>query len=399
MWEIIWFENRHRRRRSTGTDDRREAEKALGAFLLEEQNKKPARASDPDDRPIAEVLALYGAEQAVHLKSGTTIGFNIETLLKFWGKKNVGEVTRTTCSEYVKSRSLNKNKVTKKTGIGQGTIVRELGVLQTAINHDFKMRRLTNTVFVWRPPTPKPKDRWLTRQEAARLLRAARAPTRHDEKTGRVVTNRARAWLPKFILMALYSSARKEAIYELKWNKVDLERRIIDFNGEEPTRRQKRRAIIPIPTRLYGFLRRWKKQGTNSGFVLSFNGHAIGDVKKSLQRIAKEAGLPNVSAHTFRHTAATWMTQAGVDMMPVSKYLGHSSVKTTERVYAHHHPDYLHDARDALDFGHANRAKQILAAPLAAPSSEIEIPEPLLTPWKGMVGATGFEPVTPTMSR
>ena len=50
-----------------------------------------------------------------------------------------------------------------------GTVRRELGVLQAAINFAHKRGKLTHTVAVELPAAPPPKERWLTRDEAAKL--------------------------------------------------------------------------------------------------------------------------------------------------------------------------------------------------------------------------------------
>ena len=60
------------------------------------------------------------------------------------------------------------------------------------------------------------------------------------------------------------------------------------------------------------------------------------------------AGLPGVTAHVLRHTAATWMAQRGVSLERIGAYLGNSAA-TVERVYAHHHPAYMAEASAALD--------------------------------------------------
>ena len=43
------------------------------------------------------------------------------------------------------------------------------------------------------------------------------------------------------------------------------------------------------------------------------------------------------------------MAQAGVTLWVIAKYLGHSSTRTTERVYAHHNPGFLLEAKRALE--------------------------------------------------
>ena len=75
----------------------------------------------------------------------------------------MAEVTPQTCGRYVEKRGRSK-----------GTVRRELGVLRAAINYAHKSGRITRPVAVELPERPEPRDRWLTRTEAAHLIRAAR---------------------------------------------------------------------------------------------------------------------------------------------------------------------------------------------------------------------------------
>lgn len=61
-------------------------------------------------------------------------------------------------------------------------------------------------------------------------------------------------------------------------------------------------------------------------------------------------GCTDVTLHTLRHTCASRLIQRGVDLFTVSKWLGHSSVKVTER-YAHLAPETLSRALSALERG------------------------------------------------
>jgi integrase len=76
-------------------------------------------------------------------------------------------------------------------------------------------------------------------------------------------------------------------------------------------------------------------------------------VKPGLCGPYKDVGLEGVvTPHTLRHTAATWLMQAGVDMWTAAGYLG-MTVKTLERVYGHHHPGHMEVVRTA--FQRSNR--------------------------------------------
>ena len=62
----------------------------------------------------------------------------------------------------------------------------------------------------------------------------------------------------------------------------------------------------------------------------------------------KAAGKPGCSFHTLRHSTASWMAQAGVDLARVMKFMRHSSFEMTLR-YAHLRPDHLDGAVAALE--------------------------------------------------
>ena len=83
--------------------------------------------------------------------------------------------------------------------------------------------------------------------------------------------------------------------------------------------------------------------------VIEYFGKPILRIDQSFRRVARDTGLKDVTPHTLRHTAATWMAQAGVPMWVISKYLGHTSTRTTERIYAHHDPSFLMEAKEALE--------------------------------------------------
>jgi integrase len=58
--------------------------------------------------------------------------------------------------------------------------------------------------------------------------------------------------------------------------------------------------------------------------------------------------LLGVSPHTLRHTCGTWMAQSGVDLWKIAGWLGQSYATTVE-LYAHHHPDFLDEAKQSAD--------------------------------------------------
>jgi integrase len=95
-------------------------------------------------------------------------------------------------------------------------------------------------------------------------------------------------------------------------------------------------------------MRRWHAKGIIKDHFVEWNGSPIASVKTALKTAVRLAGLPGkVTPHTFRHTAATWLMQSGISVWRAAGFLD-MSVETLDRVYGHHHPDFLSDAADAI---------------------------------------------------
>jgi integrase len=112
------------------------------------------------------------------------------------------------------------------------------------------------------------------------------------------------------------------------------------------------------------------RQGHRKGTLVEWNGKPISSVKTALKTAVRLAKLPGkVIPHTLRHTAATWLMQGGVSMWRAAGFLG-MSVETLDRVYGHHHPDYLSDAADAI--GRKPNQNQALVVSLAGAAARRE---------------------------
>src|SRR5262249_59646665 len=102
------------------------------------------------------------------------------------------------------------------------------------------------------PPRPEPRDRWLTRDEAAKLLWASR----HVEH------------LKRFILLGLYTGSRSGAILSLEWSWIDLERGVMRRRARGQAEiATKRTPPAKLGRKILGFLRRWKRRGAEGPVV------------------------------------------------------------------------------------------------------------------------------------
>jgi integrase len=318
---ITWTERGRSRQRSTGTADREMAEIVFAEWM--QRRGRRAGPRDPAAILVTDVLNDYLEQRGPKVAAPGRIAYAVLALTDFFEGNSVAEVTQQTCGQYAEKR-----------GRSAGTVQRELGVLRAAINYAHRNGCITRPVAVELPDRPEPRDRWLTRKEAARLIRAAR-------------TQQARLYMPLFILVGLYTGRRKEAILSLRWPQIKLDARTINFEVAGRKRTNKKRGIIPIPPRLLPHLQRARKRGTELGYVLHINGERIGDIKKGFAAACERAGIEGVSPHTLKHTAATWLMQAGTDPWQAAGFLS-TSVATLLRVYGHHHPDYQREAAENI---------------------------------------------------
>jgi len=221
---IVWTEHGRSRKCSTGAANRECAE----AFFAEWMQRRGRRngPSDPAEVLITDALTDYLTERGPKVAAPDRIAYAVDALTNFWEGRTVADVTPLTCGRYVETRKCSP-----------GTARRELGVLRAAINYAHRSGRITRPVAVELPPRPEPRDRWLTRADAAALIRAARTP-------------QARLYMPLFILIGLYTGRRKEAILSLRWPQVDLEAGRIDFNlaGRRRTEQEARPHSDPSAT-------------------------------------------------------------------------------------------------------------------------------------------------------
>lgn len=333
---------------STGTRDRSEAERALATYIAERD--RPAGPAQASEMSIAEALTIYGENRAEKVKDPARIGYAIDALLPFWGSLPISAITEETCDAYGEQRT----KVTKRDPetkepiafeqCAEGTIRKELGTLKSALEHCRKKGRLLNPPEVYLPAKPEPNDRWLTRKEAAQLIRAAwRNPkSKH---------------LAKFMLVALYTGTRKTAILRMRFMPnttggwVDTERGVMYRRSTGESETAKKRPPVQIPPRLLAHLKRW--ESTGSRWVVDYDGNGVGSIKTAWKTAVAAAGLSGsgVTPHTLRHTAITWAMQTGLaDAWELGGFFG-VSPETMQRVYAHHHPDYQQGAIQAVSAG------------------------------------------------
>jgi integrase len=197
-------------------------------------------------------------------------------------------------------------------------------------------------------------ERWLTRQEAAKLIRVAWR--QHGYLKGaKFYTSRH---IARFILCGLYTGSRAGDICgaallpTIGRGYVDLDRGIFKRKPDSKKETSKRQPTTPLPPRLLVHMRRWHRLGISNHSVIEHHGRQIGRVRQGFETAVRVAGLATddkrrkVTPHTLRHTAISWYLASGTDIELVAQFTG-VSVPTIRKVYRHVLPGIFNPVLEA----------------------------------------------------
>lgn len=340
---VHWTEGRRSKRVSTGAkevDGPKGANAFLGQWLLMEQ-KMPLDGG-ASTLTMEELWAVYRQK---HLKDVVS-SYNSE---KCWInlKEVFGALIATQVADAVEDYVEKREKGKIGGPAVSGTIRSELAHLRAMLNFvaapEQKLLKPSEVPHFKLPAASEPRDRWLRTAELQKLIDAAAEIRRGDYLSRGEI----------FLWLALETAARKTAIVELSWDRVDFETKTIDYNVPGRKKTKKRRSTVPISKALLPILvRAFEERNTESDLVLG-NKH---DPWKSIRLIAKRAKVPGVSPHVLRHTAATHMARRGVPLWQIAGILA-NTVAMVEKVYAKHAPDGLVDAVNAISSGQLEAAE------------------------------------------
>jgi integrase len=344
---------------SCAAQDRAGAERQVSEYLANKYQPDRSRGRHPSRILIADVLAIYLKDVAPGHARPDETRQRVLTLDSWWAERTLADVSGASCRSYVEYRTAQPWKSAKpeKTGNAPRMVTpaaarRELEDLRAAINHHRREGLCSEIVSVVLPEKVPARERWLTRAEAGRLLWAAWRARQimRDRDTQRAVGRH----VARFILVGLYTGTRSSAICSAAFmptigrGHVDLERGIFYRRAIGRRQTKKRQPPVKLPARLLAHLRRWHRLGFSRNAVIEWNGAAVDSVRKGFAAAVKAASLDaDVTPHILRHTCATWLMQKGVDLWDAAGFLG-MTVQQLETTYGHHHPDFQHEAAEAL---------------------------------------------------
>ena len=248
-------------------------------------------------------------------------------LIPAFGTKTLDAVTRTDVLAF---------QVTKlDSGLAPGTVYRIMVLLRhcykLALDWEVPGVKSNPCLKVPLPKVEQSRERFLSTDEAQRLLTAVRQSKNHE--------------LESIICFLLLTGARKREVLDARWENVDWQQRqwLIPFskNGH--------RRYVPLSDSALVLLRRRQldAQGSPWMFANPETGKPYSNIHYSWDWARQRAGLEGLRIHDLRHSFASFAINAGRSLYEVQQLLGHRSSTMTQR-YAHLAQDTLLAASNAV---------------------------------------------------
>jgi len=307
-WINATLPNGKRIRQSAGTEDRQDAEAYLAKLKLDAYRE--THFGIKPQRSWQEAVIRY-LELKRTLKSFSDVQRICRHLDRYLGDATLNQINGDVIWSIVQGELKKGNK--------PATVNRYLATIRSLL-------RMARDEWQWIDTMPKirlltgevERDRWLTREEAERLIRCC--PTH----------------LAALVRFALATGCRASEITGLEWNRVDLDRRTAWLNK---TKNGTPRGV-PLNEDAIEVLE--EQKGKNPKFCFTFRGERI---QRAITNTAwysalEAAGIEDFRFHDLRHTWASWHRQAGTSCDELKDLGGWKSRVMVDR-YAKYATEHL----------------------------------------------------------
>jgi integrase len=240
-------------------------------------------------------------------------------LLPKWGSKRLDEITTPDVAKWLADL--------RNGGLAPATVEK----IRITFNRSFELAIKWQTPGVKQNPVhgiPRPKynnarDRFLTSDEAAALLKACAASVNSQ--------------LKHIVGLLLLTGARKRELLDARWEHVNLDRKVWLI----PMTKNGKARYVPLSQPAFDIIAQLPRFDKCPWLLPNpETKKPYTDIKRPWETAREAAGLEGLHLHDLRHSAASFMVNAGIDLFAVGKILGHQCVASSSR--------YSHLANDTL---------------------------------------------------
>ncbi len=317
-WYVDFTFNK-KRIRQFGGYTKEQARTILAKLRIEKQNEKMGfkvrKYEDISFEKFARDFIDHYSKQ--NKRSWKRDEVSLRTLKPFFKGKMLKDIDSFLVERY---------KAKRKTEVSNATFNRELAFMKTMFNKAVEWKRLEmNPLQNFKKlKENNGRMRILKSEEMKRLL---------DVANGH---------LKPILIIALNTGMRRGEILSLKWGNVNLSKRSIHIEDSKSGRSRD----IPMNALVIEALSAIRQDHVYVFYNPTTDG-PLKDIKTAFKTACKNAEIKGLRFHDLRHTTATRMVEAGVDLVTVSRILGHSSLAMVLR-YSHPTPENMRRAVDKL---------------------------------------------------
>lgn len=297
---------------------------------------------------LKDALAIMATHSENNKRSARTDKYQFKKVIEFWGaNKPLRDITAQNIEEFKSFLKIRKTERVKRYQnpdyptksrkkyirereeieviTSNSTINRYVAMLKKMFNLCVKNKLITENpcIGIKMLREPNYKIRYLTDEEQKQLFNAIKDVD-----------------FLNLVKFALYTGMRRGEILSLKWENIEN-----DFIQILDSKSGKSRKIPKV-----GNLKLLLEQIPHENEYVFYNkqtGTRFFDIKRQFSTAIKNAGITDFRFHDLRHTAATRMVRAGIDLVVVKELLGHANIQTTMR-YAHALQDVKANAIELL---------------------------------------------------
>jgi integrase len=328
VWWMNFVYQGKQHRKSTETEDPKLAKRIFDKVKGEIAEGKWFERLPGEDRTFEELMEKYMAEHSAINKAPRSHERDKSLkkhLVDFFGNSPLVKITPSLIAEYKTAR--------RATGISPRTLNYELALMSHAFTlaiKEWEWVRENPVKKVSKEKVNNLIERWLTLEEENKLLESSLD------------------WLKEIMSFAIATGFRESEILDLKWPLVDLSRRtitILEQKNQGPD-------TLPLNERALNILKersRMRPDGTEFVFCTQ-KGTRIGsrNLLRAFYSALRKSKIEPLRFHDLRHTFATRLVQAGVDLYTVQKLGRWKNISMVMR-YAHHYPESLRSGVEVLD--------------------------------------------------
>ena len=263
---------------------------------------------------FAEIIERYITEVLPAMRGGTADYIRLKALARRpIAKLNMASLT---------PQKIARHRDERLKEIAPATVIRELSYFSSIITHarkEWGINIINPVALVARPKNPQGRSRILDAAETSSLFEALRPIGRRS------------IWMLPLVKLALETAMRRSELLGLRWEHIDLERRIIYLqltkNGTSRT--------VPLSTHAIQILYDMPRNLDGRVFPLT---HEV--VSQAFNRARKQAEVKNIRFHDLRHMAITRLAEKLPNLIELSAVSGHKSLAMLKRYY-HPNPEWL----------------------------------------------------------